>query len=329
MTNPNNAIGTNGAYGGRTSVNAFNDGLAVYASRGVLSGFTVSPDTGMKVVIGGSGTTRDVAVAEDNAGNRTTINNISGAPVSVTIPGAPASNSRIDLLVAYVENPPQGTATITDNYGVCGLIVVSGASAATPVEPDDSDIRTAITADGASGTTAYYVVLGSVKVSAGATDITGNMITQGAKVSLGGDLLKTSGLLNLIYPVGSIYMSVNNTSPATFLGGTWQRIQDRFILSAGTTYSAGSTGGSASHDHNLSDKGAAAIRNYADTLGVGPGSTGLQTLTEKFGASVWTFNHNADAPSSFAYPGVQLYGATDSKTTLPPYIAVYVWKRTA
>jgi len=47
------------------------------------------------------------------------------------------------------------------------------------------------------------------------------------------------------YPVGSIYMSVNSTSPATLFGGTWERIQDMFLLAAGTSYSAGSTGGSA------------------------------------------------------------------------------------
>lgn len=184
MTNPNNAIGTNGAYGGRTSVNAFNDDLAVYVSRGILSGFAVSPNTGMSVSIGGNGTARDVAIAQDNAGNRTSINNISAAPVSISIPGAPASNSRIDSIVAYVANPPQGSSSTTDNSGACGLIVVSGATAATPVAPSDGDIRTAITGDGASGSTAYYVILGSVIIASGTTDITSNMIAQGDKAIL-------------------------------------------------------------------------------------------------------------------------------------------------
>ena len=57
--------------------------------------------------------------------------------------------------------------------------------------------------------------------------------------------VNSSDLINLIYPVGSIYMSTNNVSPATFLGGTWVAIQDRFLLSAGSSYSAGSTGGEA------------------------------------------------------------------------------------
>lgn len=189
MTNPNNAIGTNGAYGGRTSVDAFNDDLAMFSTRGVVSGFAVSPDSGLTVSLGGDGTSRDVAVAEDNIGNKTTINNISKSPISVTISGAPANNSRVDAIVAYVEKPAQGTSTAVDNPGACGLIVVEGTTASTPVAPDDSAIRTAITADGAGGTVAYYVILGYVTIPAGTTTITSNMISQGDIAPLQSDLV--------------------------------------------------------------------------------------------------------------------------------------------
>lgn len=178
MTNPDNSVGTNGAFGGRTSVNAFNDGIASY-SRGVLSGWACVPDSGMQVTIGGDGTTRDVAIAEDNAGNKTTINNISGAPIEVEISAAPATNSRIDAIVAYVDNPPQGDSTEVDNFSACGLIVVDGTAASTPVAPDDTAIRTAITADGASGVTAYYAVIAYVTVANGTTDIDATMIEDG------------------------------------------------------------------------------------------------------------------------------------------------------
>ena len=49
------------------------------------------------------------------------------------------------------------------------------------------------------------------------------------------------------YPVGSIYLSVNNTNPSELFGGTWERIKDKFLLASGDTYSNGSTGGSATH----------------------------------------------------------------------------------
>lgn len=192
-TNPNNAVGTNGAFRGRTSVNAFNDDLSAY-SAGIMSGWACSPSSGLTVVLGGDGSTRDVAVAEDNAGNKTTINNISGSPISVTVGNAPNNNSRIDSIVAYVDNPPQGSATATDNYGSCGLIVVSGTVASTPVAPNDSAIRTAITADGASGTTAYYVVLANVTVTSGTTDITSDNISVGAIAEVNSFNIGTSAL---------------------------------------------------------------------------------------------------------------------------------------
>lgn len=47
------------------------------------------------------------------------------------------------------------------------------------------------------------------------------------------------------YPVGSIYLSVTDTDPATLFGGTWERIGGRFLLGADDTYAAGSTGGEA------------------------------------------------------------------------------------
>lgn len=178
MSNPDNALGTNGAYGGRTSVNAFNDVLATFKSRGVLSGWECSPDIGLTVSIGGNGTDRDVALAEDNVGNKTTVNNISQAPISVTMPAAPATNSRVDAIVAYIESSPSATAE-TDNYTAVNLLVVSGTASATPTVPNDSDIRTAITADGASGSTAYYVVLATVTIPSGTTDIDATMITAG------------------------------------------------------------------------------------------------------------------------------------------------------
>lgn len=62
-------------------------------------------------------------------------------------------------------------------------------------------------------------------------------------------VIKVSQLLDLFYPVGSIYTSTKNTNPAATLGGTWTQIKDRFLLCAGDSYSAGATGGSATHAH--------------------------------------------------------------------------------
>lgn len=191
MTNPNNAVGTNAAYGGRTSVNAFNDDLTIY-SRGILSGWACSPKSGMTVQIGGNGSDRDAAVAEDNAGNKTSINNISGSPIDVTIPAAPATNNRIDLIVAYADNPPSGTSTVVDNPAACGIIVVSGTAASSPTAPTNAAIRSAITADGATGSTAYYVILAQIRVGTGVTTIGSGVITQGDVVISNAQLADSS-----------------------------------------------------------------------------------------------------------------------------------------
>ena len=178
MANPNNSLGTNGAYGGRTSVNAFNDVLGAFNNRGILSGWECVPGSGLTVELGGNGSARDVALAEDNIGNKTTVNNISQAPISVEMPAAPANNSRIDSIVAYIESSPSTNAE-TDNYSAVNLLIVSGTAAASPAEPSENDIRTAITADGAAGSSAYYVVLANVTIPAGTTDIDSSMLSRG------------------------------------------------------------------------------------------------------------------------------------------------------
>lgn len=264
-TNPNNAVGTNAAYGGRTSVKAFNDNIGAY-SRGILSGWACSPSSGMTVSLGGNGTTRDIAIAEDVSGNKITVNNISEAPISVTMSAAPSSNSRIDLIVAYVDNPPQGSATALDNPEACGLITVSGTAAANPVAPNESAIRTAITADGASGSTAYYVILAQITIAAGTTDIVAGNISAGSAAGIGAHI--RSGISNITLPAGRwLIVAVANavtsaegsfTTEITWLGTakrfqgyrmpnqnrtqgcfTWATVMD---VSASTTYTITTSG---------------------------------------------------------------------------------------
>ena len=181
MTNPNNAIGTNGAFDGRTSPNALNDIAAAFTS-GIVSGWNCAPKSGMTIQLGGSVSVRDVALAEDNAGDKLTINNRSGAPVEVTLAGAPATNNRVDVIIAYVDNPSTGDGNTTDNPTACGIIAVSGTVAANPTAPTDEQIRSAITADGATGGVAYYVILATIRVGTSVTSIGSGVITQGTPV---------------------------------------------------------------------------------------------------------------------------------------------------
>ena len=89
-----------------------------------------------------------------------------------------------------------------------------------------------------------------------------------------------SDLLNRVYPVGSIYMSAVNVSPASFLGGTWQAIeQGRMLMAAGSSWQAGTTGGAAyhtltvaempAHDHSATETAAGAHSHGASTGSAG------------------------------------------------------------
>lgn len=179
MTNPDNTVGTNAGYDGRTTPNAFNDILGAF-TRGIVSGWACSPKSGMTVQLGGDGTTRDVAIAEDNAGNKTTINNRTATPVEITLAGAPATGNRIDSIVAYVDSAQSGQGTTDVDFpSITGIIAVSGTAAGTPTAPTEAQIRTAITNDGADGASSFYVVLANITVGQGVTTIGSGVIAQG------------------------------------------------------------------------------------------------------------------------------------------------------
>lgn len=137
------------------------------------------------------------------------------------------------------------------------------------------------------------------------------------------NFVQASGLLDLIYPVGSIYTSANNVSPQTFLGGTWQQIQGRFLLAAdGATYPAGSTGGEAAHALTAEENGPHAHAIYV-RLG-SPGNTSTEAIT----ASAYNYASPAE-DASMAAAIMSSSGSGQAHNNMPPYLAVYMWQRTA
>lgn len=134
-------------------------------------------------------------------------------------------------------------------------------------------------------------------------------------------------LLNLIYPVGSIYMSVNNISPAILFGGSWEQLKDRFLLGAGDVYTAGNTGGDWNHTHSLdTDSAIAAIQlNNDGTIWYGEKNTGVNSTKDY----TMVTNGTGKRQSNSSLYGAKLLGDTSSAQVIPPYYAVYMWKRTA
>ena len=149
----------------------------------------------------------------------------------------------------------------------------------------------------------------------------------GDAATIGGQTLPAA-LLNLVYPVGSIYMSTNASSPQTFLGGTWHQIQGQFLLASSGAHPAGSTGGSEIHNHNLSDSGYAYI-------GVDWSSTDLNFIGDQTIAAPKSYSGSKmkNLPGFSTESGLSrvtpLGGTTDMANGMPPYLAVYMWQRTA
>ena len=125
-------------------------------------------------------------------------------------------------------------------------------------------------------------------------------------------------LLLMAHPIGSIYSSTVATSPADLFGGTWERIKDAFLLSAGDTYSAGTTGGEATHKLTVDEMPSHThiISHTSDNegLGVAWGATksGSDGYTVVMGGSpIYARTRGGDQPHN----------------NMPPYLAVYMWQR--
>ena len=119
------------------------------------------------------------------------------------------------------------------------------------------------------------------------------------------------------WPVGSIYMSMVNTNPSTYFGGTWVRIEDRFLLaatdpSASTVkYAVGSLGGEESHTLTIDEMPSHAhggVTSYQTGQCSGGDYNFMQALGTKNTGST---------------------GGGAAHNNMPPYIAVYMWQRTA
>lgn len=140
-------------------------------------------------------------------------------------------------------------------------------------------------------------------------------------------------IVDAIYPVGSIYMSVNPANPSTLFGGTWEQIEDTFLLAAGQNYIAGDTGGSATHTLTKEELPVEhmTLRNLYRVDNGETISIMAQTGTDGnvVPDSAITFNAAHVSAATTAHATVYTYGGGQAHSIMPPYLAVYVWKRVA
>lgn len=139
-----------------------------------------------------------------------------------------------------------------------------------------------------------------------------------------------SNLINLdmVYPVGSIYMSVNDVNPQALFGGQWERIKDRFLLASGNTYENGQNGGVAKYQLKREEMPAHTHEellyvNYDASTTVPAGFCRIPTNAYLFSTTAVS-NKNVGA-----FGTTTSTGGGGAHENMPPYLVVNIWKRIA
>lgn len=113
------------------------------------------------------------------------------------------------------------------------------------------------------------------------------------------------------YPVGSYYISANDISPASLFGGTWERIENRFLWGAPSNSTLGATGGEAEHTLTV-DEMPAHTHTTGRTKSGGSGSNIYVPATTGTESPVTTSST----------------GGGKAHNNMPPYVTVAIWRRT-
>lgn len=153
------------------------------------------------------------------------------------------------------------------------------------------------------------------------------------------------------YPVGSIYLSVNNTNPSRWFGGTWSLIaQGRTLVGVDTNdtdfNTVQKTGGSKTHKHTTGNHTltTSQIPSHAHTVYLLNRSDSGETRSNIYGGSGVTrvlsysnegYDTNAKGwwnSAGITYTGggqAHNHGDTGNGSNLQPYFTCYIWCRTA
>lgn len=249
----------------------------------------------------------------DSATTATTAGKVDGGSVGSFIPGGTGSNDYSPTV-----GGPRANVTIDSWFGVsftsqCGGSVPKG--------------KTAVGIDCREGIVRARSFEGALYGTA----------TNADKL----DGYHASDIISKIYPVGSIYMSMSATNPATLFGvGTWKRIsQGRMLLGADDSgYKAGATGGEAAHtltvnempahSHGISNSGDHSHYFYGSDNNNGPLTEGDGLDTE--GNGHFTRNVRFTTSSAGAHTHtISNSGGGAAHNNMPPYLVCYIWQRTA
>ncbi|MEG1433029.1 phage baseplate protein [Eubacterium sp.] len=177
------------------------------------------------------------------------------------------------------------------------------------------------------------VLVGVIPIAQPAMKISGNSAIFPKDTLKFEDSLGTRKLLvDLIYPVGSVFMSFNDTNPSSFIGGSWTKITDTFLVAAGETYKVGSNGGADSVKltaSNLPSITGSIMFHGSENGGPAWQANGCFGSSNIHGSKYRTGGDYAGGAHSNQNIKFNNGGSGASFDARPPYMPVYMWKREA
>lgn len=244
------------------------------------------------------------------------------------VPGA-ASTSTAGLMSASDKTKLDGIAT-----GANKTIVDSALSASStnPVQNKVIDTELGKKLPLSGGTMTGALTTKGIKLTSG-TDYGATLPSSPATNQLFFQTAGTNFVLDNVYPIGSIYMNVNSTNPGTLFGGTWEQIQGKFLLGMSSSYPAGSQGGEASHTLTTAE-----MPSHGHNPANESGYYGFITNSQKaftvgdMGVQSGSGRYYPYSTAAFDISRNSLTGTTgggNSHNNMPPYLSIYIWKRTA
>lgn len=244
------------------------------------------------------------------------------------VPGA-ASTSTAGLMSASDKTKLDGIATGANKTIVDGEL---SASSTNPVQNKVINAELGKKLSLSGGTMTGALTMKGIKLTSG-TDYGATLPSSPVTNQLFFQTAETNFVLDNVYPIGSIYMNVNSTNPGTLFGGTWEQIQGKFLLGMSSSYPAGSQGGEASHTLTTEE-----MPSHRHNPANQSGYYGFITNSKKafeigdMGSQSGSGRYYPYSTVAFDVSRNTLTGTTgggNSHNNMPPYLSIYIWKRTA
>ena len=212
------------------------------------------------------------------------------------------------------DNPPP--YPVTSVNGKTGAVVIEGGG-------------------GVSGVTSVNDKTGDVKLKV--VDVVNGVSQDNNSYIFIDESENPVNIVDIVYPIGSIYMNLNNVSPSVLFGGEWASINGRFLIGTGApelnddstspgsyNFAADSKGGESSHALTINELAAHYHNGYV--LGLG-GSTVAPAYFCSLNQSAYTYNYAGTTPNAETVAMTSRNGSGVPHNNMPPYLAVYMWKR--